>query len=80
MTDDDHRCELLRNDAGEVIARIRVSPDLDERGRAALTALVAAAARKFEEDCAADPTIGERQAAAVERIHARVRRLRGEAP
>lgn len=77
---DDHRCEAFHDADGTFLGHARVSPDLDERGRAAMVALIKAATRKFEADCAADPTIGERQAAAIKRIRARGRRWRGETP
>lgn len=75
--DDGMRCEVITDDSGEVIAVARVSPDLSETGRAALMELIAAARRQFEADMAADPTIAERQAAAMARIRERSRRLRG---
>lgn len=64
MTTDAHRCELICDDDGEVIAVARMDPDASPEARAALRELVDAARRQFAADMAADPTIGERQAAA----------------
>lgn len=67
-------CEPIRDASGEVVAIARVSDDLTDEGRAALTALVEAVRRDMD----ADPSIGARQEAAIARVRERVR-LRGEA-
>lgn len=77
---DGMRCEVLVDEAGEVIASARVSPDITDEGRAALAELVDAARRKFAEDLAADPSIAERQEASRARIAERNRRIRGGGP
>lgn len=82
MTADDHVCVPLVDDEGRVIARARVSPDLDDDGRRALLGVVAAAQRLMAERDAADPEAAaereRRYEAGEERIRARMRRLRGE--
>lgn len=75
---DGEHCEPLLDDDGQIIAVARVSDDITDEGRAALRSLVDAARRQFEADLAADPSIGERQAASIARIRERNRRLRGE--
>lgn len=81
MTGDNHVCVPVTDDAGEVIAHARVSPELDEEGRRALLALVEAARRHMAERDAADPEAaaerGRRQQAAIARVRARAG-LRGE--
>lgn len=67
--------QIIRDDDGEVAAAYCGQP-LDEEGQAAMLDLVAAARRRMEADDP-DGTLGERQAAAIERIRERARRLRG---
>lgn len=82
MTADDHRCEPLYDDAGNLVASVRVSPDLDEKGRRALLSLVEAAKRLQAEQDAADPEAAaeraRRQADGIARIRVRAasRRVR----
>jgi len=80
---DDHRCEPLFDAAGHLIAHALVSPDLDERGRAALLNVVEAARRLVAEQDAADPEgAADRDArypAGQERIRERNQRLREQA-
>ena len=82
MTGDGQVCVPVVDGAGRVLGHARVSPDLDERGRAALLNVVQAARRLVAEQDAADPEAaaerGRRQAAAIARIRGRVRRRRGE--
>lgn len=83
MIADNHVCVPVVDDAGQVIAHARVSPDLDERGREALLNVVQAAIRLQAERDAADPEAaaerGRRQEAAIARVRERARRMRGEA-
>lgn len=74
---DGMRCEPITDDNGEVIATAHVSGDLSERGREALRELVEAARRQFAADLEADPSIGERQDAAMRRNRERLDRIRG---
>jgi hypothetical protein len=71
------------DDAGNVIARARVSPDLPDEGRAALARLVEVAQRWQADRDAADPVGAAERArryeAGQERIRSRMRRYRGEA-
>lgn len=80
MTADDHVCVPLVDDEGRVVARARVSPDLDEDGRRALLGVVAAAQRLMAERDAADPEAAaereRRYAAGIARIRERARRTR----
>jgi hypothetical protein len=74
-------CEPVVDSDGTVLGHAQVSPDLDERGRAALVEVVKAAIRLQEEKDAADPVgaaeRAERQRAAIARVRARAG-LRGE--
>lgn len=78
MTADDHLCEPLFDDAGNLVASVRVSPDLGEDGRQALLNIVEAAKRLQAEEDAADPEAAaeraRRQAEGIARI-----RMRAEA-
>lgn len=78
---DDHRCEPIVNDEGEVLGHALVAPDMDERGRAALLSLAEAVSAYAEQQEAANPEAAaeraRRYAAGQERIRARLRR-RGE--
>ncbi len=82
MNADDHRCEPIVNDAGEVLGHALVAPDIDERGRAALLSLAEAVSAYAERQDAADPEAAaeraRRQAATLERFGGRLRRLRDE--
>lgn len=79
---DDHTCQPLFDDAGNLVASVRAAPDLDERGRQALLSLVEAARRLQAEEDAADPVAAadraRRQAEGIARIRARAeaRRVR----
>ena len=80
---DDHVCVSVTDESGQVVARARVSPDLDGRGHEALADLVSAALRLIAERDAADPEgaaerVG-RYEAGQQRIRDRNQRLRGEA-
>lgn len=75
---DDHRCEPVFDESGQVIGRALVSPGMSEEGKRALAEVVAAARRMFEVRCVADPSILVRQAAGRARIRALNARLRGE--
>lgn len=83
MTAEEHMCVPVVDNAGQVIGHARVSPDLDERGREALLALMTAAQRLMAEEDAADPEAaaerGRRQAAAIARVRERNARIRGQA-
>ncbi len=68
--------QSLRDGDGTVVAAWCGEP-LDEAGTEAMRALVEAA-RRYHATQDPDGTLGERQAAAVERIRARVRQIRGE--
>lgn len=76
--DDDHVPHLITTevDGQPVNAVAHASPDLTERGQAALTELIQAAARQFAADLEADPSIAVRQEAAMARIRERNQRLR----
>ena len=80
VTVDDHVCVPVMNESGEVIARARVSPDLDEQGMRALVNVVEAARRLMAEQDAADPEgaaeRGRRQEAGIARVRARARARR----
>lgn len=82
MTADNHICVPVVDDAGQVIAHARVSPDLGERGREALLHVVQAAIRLQAERDAADPEgaaeRGRRQAAAIARVRERTERMRSQ--
>lgn len=75
VTELQHVCMPLVDDDGQVVARVRASPDLDERGRQALLNVVAAARRLMAEQDAADPEAAaeraRRQEAAIARIRER---------
>jgi hypothetical protein len=71
----EHRCFSLTNEAGEVDAVVHGDPNMSPEALAALNEVVAAAKRQFEADLAADPSIGERQAAARAHNRARLERL-----
>lgn len=71
----EHVCFSLTNEAGEVDAVVHGDPNMSPEALAALEEVVAAAKRQFEADLAADPSIGERQAAARARNRARLKRL-----
>jgi hypothetical protein len=79
---DDHRCEPVVDDDGTVLGRARVSPDLGERGRAALLEITKAAIRLQADRDAADPEgaaeRARRQEAGRARIAERMRRYRDE--
>jgi hypothetical protein len=83
MTADDHRCEAVVGDDGTVLGHALVSPDLGERGRAALVEIAKAAIRLQAERDEADPVgaaeRARRQEAGRARIAERMRRYRGEA-
>ncbi len=66
--------QVLRDDDGTVVAAWCGEP-LDEAGTEAMRALVDAA-RRYHAMQDPDGVLAERQAAAVERIRARVRRMR----
>jgi hypothetical protein len=78
---DGHVCIPVVDADGQVLGHARVSPDLDERGQQALLNVMQAARRLMAEEDAADPEAaeerGRRQAAAIARIRARVRRRGG---
>lgn len=61
--------QIIRDDDGGVAAAYCGEP-LDERGRAAMLDLVAAARRRMAEEDP-DGLMGERQAAAIARLRAR---------
>ena len=69
------RCHLVYGEDGTVIASYHGQP-LDERGVEAMRALVAAA-RRLADEQDPDGLMAERQAAAIERVRERARRLRG---
>jgi hypothetical protein len=74
-TPDGHRCEVITDEQGNMIATAHVSPNITDAGRAALADLIDVVRRQFEADLAADPTIGERQEASQRRIRERNRWL-----
>lgn len=78
MTVDGQVCIPVVDESGQVLGHARVSSDLDERGQQALLNVVQAAQRLMAEEDAKDPEAaaerGRRQAAAIARIRARVRR------
>lgn len=84
MSLDDHRCETVVDSDGTVLGHARVSPDLSEKGRAALVEMMKAAIRLQAERDAADSAgaaeRGRRRQAAIARVRARARArwLRGE--
>lgn len=83
MNVDNHVCVPVVDESGEVIARARVAPDLDERGQRALLNVVQAAVRLQAERDAADPEAAAERARRQEAMRARnaerLRRIRGEA-
>lgn len=68
---------LIDDGSGDPPAVVHGDQPLTPEGEAAMRNLIAAAKRQFAADLEADPSIGERQEAAVARIRDRVARLRG---
>ncbi len=76
--DDDHACQPLYGDAGELVVVVHGDPGMSDADRAALAELVEAARRKFEaDDAASGGELSRRQALSRERIRERNARLRG---
>lgn len=77
--DDDHVCQPILGEAGELLAVAHVSPDISPEARAALGDLIAAVHRMWDAKPPEVRTeIERRQAASRERIAAMNRRLRKE--
>lgn len=68
---------LIDDGSGDPPAVVHGDVPLTPEGEAAMRNVIAAAKRQFADDLEADPSIGERQEAAVARIRDRVARLRG---
>ncbi|MEV1315306.1 hypothetical protein AB0J14_04395 [Micromonospora arborensis] len=75
---DRERCVPLVDDDGQVVASVRVTGELGERGRQAMLDVVAAVMRAEAEADTADPERVAHREAARRRREARVRRWRGE--
>jgi transcription elongation GreA/GreB family factor len=78
VSEEEHVCVPVTNEAGEVIAHAQVSADIGDEGMRALAAVIAWAQKDMAEKDAADPEAaeerGRRQAAGIARIRERARR------
>lgn len=77
MAELEHRCEAITDADGGVIARARVSPDINDEGRAALRELIEAAIRLHESQPPPSPEEQARVDAVRARNRERNRRLGG---
>ena len=77
--DDDHLCQPLYDEHGDLTAVVHGDPGMSPQARAALAELVEAARRRFEaDDAASGGELSSRQAAAQQRIRERNARLLGD--